>query len=120
MFSCETICPIHLRKLKRHLTLPYVSPFWQSFLKSLTITSSSFLQAFSFNVEVLLFDIKTSNFPSEDDQSGCKSKNTLASIFSLSQKKKLVKIFILMIREAQNYHLYIQCMFVNAAAEFMN
>ena len=71
----------------------------------------------------LLFDIKTSNFRSENDQSSYKSKNTLAStcIFSQSQKKKLVKIFILIVREAQKLsHIYIQCMFVNTAAEFMN
>ena len=49
----------------------------------------------------LLFDIKTSNFPSENDQSSYKSKNTLASIFFQSQKKKIVKIFILIVREAQ-------------------
>ena len=68
----------------------------------------------------LLFDIKTSNFPSENDQSSYKSKNTLASIFSQSQKKKLVKIFILIVREAQKLSpIYIQRMFVNAV-EFMN
>ena len=49
----------------------------------------------------LLFDIKTSNFPSENDYSSYKSKKTLASIFSQSQKKKLVKTFILIVREAQ-------------------
>ena len=38
----------------------------------------------------LLFDIKSSNFPSENDQSSYKSKNTLASIFFQSQKKKAV------------------------------
>ena len=50
----------------------------------------------------LLFDIKTSNFPSQNDQSSYKSKNTLASIFFQSQQKKVVKIFILIVREAQN------------------
>ena len=69
----------------------------------------------------LLFDIKASNFPSENDQSSYKSKNTLASILFQSQKKKIVKIFILIAIEVQtDYHLYIQCMSVNAAAEFMN
>ena len=69
----------------------------------------------------LPFDIKASNLPSENDQSSYKSKNTLASIFFQSQKKKIVKIFILIAIEVQtDYHLYIQCMFVNAAAEFMN
>ena len=49
----------------------------------------------------LLFDIKTSNFPSENDQSSYKSKNTLASIFFQFQKKKIVKIFILIVGEVQ-------------------
>ena len=44
-------------------------------------------------------------------KSSYKSKNTLASIFSQSQKKKLVKIFILIVREAQKLSpLYSACL----------
>ena len=71
----------------------------------------------------LLFDIKTSNFPSENDQSSYKSKNTLASIFSQSQKKKLITENIYSYSKRSTNiitYMYIQCMFVDAAAEFMN